>query len=243
MNEIKLKENFYQYQFAPTDQNVLGQNLYVLYGKEECIIFDAGYERHMTELIPKLKSYKIKFVICTHFHPDHCFGLNVLPKQYVIGSTHSMETLKMFEEEDNELLVPEVLVVKPMMIRFEKHTIKLSLNPGHSKCNMLINIDDEFLLIGDDYMTTNQGKPVLPYIAYTLDAHIKSIQYIIDKYKGYQLLPSHGMITNDIDKLVYRIKYLEFAKSSDKDLSNFYTKEDIPFLNERWHSINIRRDK
>jgi len=241
MKEIKLTENFYMYQFPPEEERVLGQNIFVLYKGEECIVFDAGYERHMTQLISKLAKFKIKHVICTHFHPDHCYGLNVLPKQDLIGSKYSLETLEMFEDLDNEFIVPSRLIEDNTVIEFGDHIITLTLNPGHSNCGMLIDIDGEFLLIGDDYMTTNDDIPVLPYVAETCEQHIEALKNIIDFYNGYTFIPSHGIPTDDENDLYYRIRYLEFALTKEKELSLFYKNDDVHFLSERWHSLNIRK--
>ena len=241
MKEIKLTDQFYMYQFPPEEERVLGQNIFVLIEGEECIVFDAGYERHMKQLIPILSKYKIKHVICTHFHPDHCYGLNVLPKQDLIGSKHSIETLEMFDDLDNDLIMPSTLIERDTVIEFGDHIITLSLNPGHSNCGMLIDIDGEFLLIGDDYMTTNDDVPVLPYVAETIEQHINALKNIIDCYNSYTFIPSHGMPTFDESDLYYRIKYLEFALTKEKDLSLFYEEEDTHFLSERWHTLNIRK--
>ena len=80
MKKIQLSRNLYLYQFPPETDRVLGQNIFILYSIKECIIIDAGYERHMSQCKDELEGRKIKYVICTHFHPDHCYGLNVLEK-------------------------------------------------------------------------------------------------------------------------------------------------------------------
>lgn len=241
MEEIRLTEHLYMYQFPPEEERVLGQNIFVLYEGDECIVFDAGYERHMKQLLTTLEKYTIKNVVCTHFHPDHCYGLNLLPKQNLIGSKHAIETLKMFDDLENEFIVPNILIEEKTVLKFNEHVITLTLNPGHSNCGMLIDIDSEFLLIGDDYMTTNKNEPVLPYVAETIEQHIEALNNIISNYKGYTLIPSHGVPTFSIEDLKYRIRYLEFALTKQKDLNLFYKVDDTHFLSERWHMLNIRK--
>ena len=241
MKEIKITESFYQYQFDPDGDRVIGQNIFVLYHENECIVFDAGYERHMRILKDKLEKYTIKNVICTHFHPDHCYGLNELPKQNLIGSKFSIETLDMFDDLENHLLIPDILVEDNMELDFYNHRIKLSVNKGHSNCGLLIDIDDAFLLIGDEYMTTNINQPVLPYVAETVSQHLLSLKRIIKDYKGYTFLPSHGRITKEIMNLNYRARYLEFVQTKNKNISEFYKPGDVHFLVEKWHVLNIRK--
>ncbi len=241
MDIIKLSEGFIMYQFPPEATRILGQNIFVLYSEGECIIFDAGYERHMEELKPFIKGYKIKYVICTHFHPDHCFGLNTMTRQTLIGSKYAIYTLSLFECQDNDLLVPSIVVDDKMEIQFHGHIIKLKLNPGHSNCGMLIDIDDEYLLLGDEYMTTNKGEPVLPFVAETVTQHLKALEFIMANYHNYKLLPSHGKITSNHKDLEYRVRYLNFCLTNEKNINYFYTSDGEHYLNEKWHKQNLKK--
>ena len=90
-------------------------------------------------------------------------------------------------------------------------------------------------------MTTNKNEPVLPYVAETIEQHKQALLNIITKYKGYIYLPSHGVPTFNIEDLKYRIRYLDFAATKEKDLNAFYKMDDEHFLSERWHSLNIRK--
>jgi glyoxylase-like metal-dependent hydrolase (beta-lactamase superfamily II) len=241
MKEIRITEDFYLYQFSPEAERVLGQNIFVLYSDDECIVFDAGYERHMHQLKEVIKDFKIKYVICTHFHPDHCYGLNELKKQVVIGSDEAINTLIMFDDQDNDLLIPSITVSDKKEIIFNGHRISLVKNHGHSLCGMLIEIDNQYLLTGDEFMTTNEGLAVLPYVADKINTHISGIENVIKNYPNDVFLPSHGKITNDITELEYRVRYLEFCKSKNINFDDFYLKDDQHFLNEKWHSSNISK--
>lgn len=241
MNTIKLSNDLYMYMFPPDEGKELGLNIFVLYQGDECIVFDTGYERHMKQLLPELENKNIRYVICTHFHPDHCYGLKVLPKQNLIGSSYALETLKMFKAENNLLLIPNIVVEDELEIDFYDHTIKIKSNPGHSNCEMIININDTFLLVGDEYMTTNNDEPVLPYVAETISQHIQALTNIVSNYNGYTYLPSHGVPTKDQSKLENRINYLKFALTKNKNMDNFYSKDDIQYSTDSWHRLNIRK--
>ena len=164
-----------------------------------------------------------------------------LKKQVVIGSDKGIKTLTMFRDQDNDLLVPTITVKDKLEIDFDNHKISLIKNPGHSICGMLIDIDGKYLLIGDECMSTNEGLPVLPYVADKIDTHITGLENIINNYPNYIYLPSHGKIFNDLDDLKYRVKYLKFCKSKNLDFNEFYSKDDIHFLNEKWHKLNIAK--
>lgn len=242
MKKIEITKNFYQYQMEPDPNRVLGQNIYVLFHHNECIVFDAGYEHHMNQLLPELKDYNITCFILTHFHPDHCYGLNVLPKQKVIGSKYAVETLTIFDQHENPKLIPDVLIDDDYEIQFHDHTIKLSLNKGHSNCGMLVEVDSKYLLTADEYMSTNDEAPVIPYVAETISQHISALKRIIKEYEGYVFLPAHGVMTKDVSKLKRSLSYLEFAETGDKNINNFYNGEFV-FLHEEWHELNIQKKK
>jgi len=241
MKEIKIAEGFYLYQFSEEENRILGQNIYVLYHDKECIVFDAGYQRHMKEVKEKIKGYDIKYVILTHFHPDHSYGLFELDKQTVIGSDEGIETLKFFEADGEELLIPSITVKDRLDIVFHNHHISLVKNPGHSRCGLLIEVDHKYLLTGDEFMTTNEGLPVLPYVADKVDTHIMGLNNIINNYSKHTFLPAHGSITSDIEVLKSRVRYLEFAKKRIVDMDKFYEPGQVRFLNEKGHRLNIRK--
>ncbi len=243
MKKIALTNYLFMYQFNPDPGRIIGQNIYVLLSDDECIVFDAGYERHLEKVLEDIKDYNIKSFICTHFHPDHVYGLNILPKQSLIGSKEYVDTLAFFNDLDNELLIPSIVIEEDTTISFHKHKISITLNQGHSKCGMLIDIDGEYLLVGDDLIATNDGIPVLPYVAATLEIHIQGLKNIIENYKGYLYLPAHGATFSNLGEFKYRLRYLEFCKQGIPNLEQFYTEADIKYANEKWHSINLKMSK
>jgi glyoxylase-like metal-dependent hydrolase (beta-lactamase superfamily II) len=245
VKKIEINSSIDIYQFPPPTDAVLGVNIVVLKSNNECIVFDAGYEHHMKELKPILDKMKIKYIICTHFHPDHCYGLNENKGHTVVGSKYAYDTLKIFNDHENEVLLPKIKVEDKMIINLGEHTVKLTINKGHSKCGLLINIDNQVLLTGDDIMFTNDGVSVLPYIADTIANHIDSLQTILRSYQNMIILPAHGkpISGNEVikEEIVSRINYLEFVKEGNKDLEQFKKKYGINFESEKWHRVNVLR--
>ncbi len=199
----------------------------------------------MKELKPILDTMKIKYIICTHFHPNHCYGLNENKGHTVVGSKYAYDTLRIFNDHENEVLLPNIKVEDKMIINFNEHRVELTINKGHSKCGLLININNQVLLTGDDIMFTNDGVSVLPYIADTVANHINSLKTIQNNCNNMIIIPTHGkpITGNEVIKqeILNRIKYLEFIKEKNKDLEEFKKKYNIHFLSEKWHRVNILR--
>lgn len=240
MNKIKLKENFYMYQFEPT-QGILGQNIFVLFGKDkEVIIIDAGYKRHIKKILEEVKDHIIKHIILTHFHPDHSYGLELVKNIDIIGSEYGIKTLEYFGVSDNKLLHPTTVITKQETFNFHQFNITITPNKGHSDCGILIDIDNEYLVVGDDVISTNKGEAVLPYVASTIKTHINGLENILN-HEGYTFLPSHGIPTKDIKNIKERKDYLDFLLTKNPSIEDFYKTTSIRFVNEKWHKDNLNK--
>ncbi len=246
MRKINLEGNLYVLQFDSKDGNQLGVNITVLENKNEVILIDTGYEHHMKEIKEIIKGKSIKNIICSHFHPDHCYGLHELKKQVVIGSKHSITTLKMFDDDKDDKIVPSILIEKKTGLRFGDFEITMTLNPGHSDCGMIISINDKYILTGDEIMFTNSKESVLPYVASTISQHLKGITNI-KKYlkKHHILIPAHGSIIDDFTFLRrdidVKIDYFTEILNGNIELSDFKEKHDYSFINEKWHRLNLNK--
>ncbi|MDC0558904.1 MBL fold metallo-hydrolase [Candidatus Izimaplasma bacterium] len=245
MEKIYLKEDIVLYQFPPTEQRFLGQNIFVIYDNEDCLLIDCGYPEHMKEVKKDLAGKNIKYVLATHFHPDHIYGIYEIGKQNLVGSHKASETLKIFEVEGDELMTPNHQVKGNDTIKFGKYNIMLTTNPGHSNCGMLIEVED-LLFVGDDMMTLNNGQPAIPYVAENITQHITALEYISSICDGKVICPSHGKILYDKNVVTQdiktRIAYLLFARDDKRDLEIFEKENNVDFHGKKWHSLNIEKN-
>ncbi len=245
MEKIYIKEDIVLYQFPQTEQHFLGQNIFVIYDKDDCVLIDCGYPEHMKEVKKELEGKNIKYVIATHFHPDHIYGISEIGKQNLVGSFRVNETLEIFDHVGNELYTPNVLVRDKKTIKFGKYNIMLTTNPGHSNCGMLIEIDN-LLFVGDEIITLNDGQPAIPYVAETITQHINALAYISSICAGKVICPSHGKVITDKNvikrEIKTRIAYLKFARDEKKELSVFEDEYNVDYYGKRWHALNIKRD-
>lgn len=245
MNVIKVNELITVFQFPSQGKYHMGTNITVLEKNNEVIIIDTGYEHYMAEVKPYLEGKKIKYVICTHFHPDHCYGLHELEKQVVIGSEKALDTLTMFNDENDQLLIPSIAITENTKMKFFDHSLEFVLNPGHSLCGMLIIVDNKYLFVGDDIMYTTNNESIMPYIAASVQDHINSLTTIKNQLQGKIIIPAHGVVLDNyeetIDDINHKIAYLEYIKQGHKDLSKFTEQYKVSFVNEIWHRLNITR--
>ncbi len=245
MEIIKLEEDLLIYRFLPEKDSIIGINIYVILNNEEAIIIDTGYLRHFIKVIAdlNLKNIIIKTVILTHFHPDHIGGLKRLQDKNIIGSIFARDTLKLYNKDITAYL-PKTVVVDQMKLNFGRHTLLLKINQGHSVDGLLIELNKQYLFVGDDIISNNEGEKVLPFPSLgDVDAHIASLKLIISKLGNKTVLPSHGLplvgdeaVLNDI---ISRLTYLYYLKENPHgSYYDFFKETNVSFVTSDWHVLN-----
>ncbi len=243
MKKIQIENDIIVYQFPPDKGKFLGLNITVIYAKEEYLLIDAGYRKHMKELLPELEGKRCKAVLCTHFHPDHTDGIYELGNVKVIGSIHGLQTLKVFKRENDEFLTPNVLIDSDFDLIFHNHHINISLNQGHSVCGTIITVDDRFMFTGDDVMFDNDKNSVIPFLA-EHDPYLQeqALLRILTEVKGKMLIPAHGSPTDNYtfieEDINHKLLYLDYVKRKTT-FREFKHETNITFLGDMWHKFNI----
>lgn len=247
MKKKRIEKNLLMYQFDSESEGGLGINIYVLVNKDKAVMFDSGYQVHFEQVMDDLNESKIEVVklILTHFHPDHIGGITNLRNIDIIGSSYSTETLKKFYDnyQDYE---PSIYIEDTTTMKFGKNVITLSPNKGHSNCTLLISINDKYLLPGDDIMFENNGTQCLPYCAESVKQHLEAVKTIESEVVGKVLLPNHGVLVHNEDKMKIYIdnikNYLNFTLENPySSISDFKEKYKVNFYNEKWHQNNAEK--
>jgi len=244
MNTIQVMQDVVLFQFAHTSDSLIGINIVAIFNGDEYLLIDTGYEENASQVVEFLTDKVCKYVIQTHYHPDHAFGLRVLEDVIKIGSKNASITLNEFGLEDDTQLFPDIEVDGTYIFEFGKHTFKFNLNIGHSICGMLIDLNDKILFVGDDILRTNDGKAIFPYLTLEdIDTAISAQDKIL-KYGEYRLVvPGHGKLIEDMNVLKKdvenRISYFNFLKT-DWNLEDFEHNTKIYFSgNKSWHEHNV----
>lgn len=242
----KLEENLWCFHFEAPRKESLGNNILALFNGHDVLLIDAGYVHHMDKVLEALKDYNIKYVIPTHYHPDHIDGMRQLKDVEILGNEYAEKSIDMYMTEDIDILSPNTLIKDQDTLNFGSYTLTFHDGPGHSDCSMLININDKYLCIGDQYMTTDDGTDVVPYVYWEgLKDHISTLEKI--KNMNFdKLLLSHGLPY--VEPSTYnkgienRILYMTRILDSDNDVSIEDALKDIkePFAFTKWRE-DIKR--
>lgn len=244
MMQIELTDYLTQFQFPATDSTPLGRNIFVLHRHDDAILIDTGYEENIMELLPTLEQYRITHIIVTHYHLDHVSGLmeviRTIPK---VGSIHYHKNLLGLPEYLIQRLKPTILVDGDLTLSFHDISIHIKSMSGHSISDVLIEVNDTYLFIGDQLIFTNRQEQSIPYAEYSFTDHISVLKYIKEQYPYHTLLPSHGnAITNDATPYIdHAIQYLSYLQNGNHSLESFYKINPLPFQNDVWHKYNIKK--
>ena len=197
MNKSELASGIVQYQFPPREDKHYGFSLYVLLDEESnsALIIDTGYEEHAAAVLADLVTmgYELKAAVISHFHPDHILGLQVLPSLDIIGSPRWEETLLQYGTPDElEAFLPTQVTNEESGISFGHFQLRFRYAPGHAQCTQYTIIDNAFVHVADNVMTSNEGRDILPWAELdTIADHITSLE-LLREFKNHTFLLSHG---------------------------------------------------
>ncbi len=216
MRKTEVASGLVQYQFPPRDDKHFGFNLHALLdeGSRSALLIDTGYEEHAAAVLADLRAngYELKVAVISHFHPDHILGLQALPQIDVMGSPRCEETLTQYgAREEWEIFVPTRVTQEDSEIRFGRFHLRFRYAPGHAPCSQYTLIDDTFVHVADNVMTSNDGQDILPWAEFdAISDHITSLK-MLREFKGRTFLLSHGCALAEdqtqLEAISNRIRY------------------------------------
>lgn len=132
---------------------------------KSCIIIDPASEKSEREIkYIEEKSLHLDYIILTHAHADHCWGVNILKKKYPdmrlvfcddkYQKREIMLFFRMWHEDEfynYDLLPADIIIVNNTEWSWHGYIIKFVQTPGHSLGSMCIDIDGN-LFTGDTMM-------------------------------------------------------------------------------------------
>lgn len=183
-------------------------NCYVLFDRDlgdDCIIVDPG-GRSEKKLIEYLEQGGLipKYIILTHEHFDHCWGVNELVEKYhipIICSELCAEAIKnekrncsvFYDNKDAFVINNEVINVEfiDFELLFDAKKILFFLTPGHTDASISFSID-KLLFTGDTLIYNEKTVTKLP--SGGKDKLKESMKKYSDlRGNGYLVYPGHGI--------------------------------------------------
>ena len=223
MNGIALK----------TNRGSLGYcNVTLIEDEDNLILFDTGHYGDRCKLVDTFQKHKIdikkvKYVILSHLHWDHCANISLFPKATIILSSKELDYGKKVIEgsiidDDYPIEILEHLINKSKYITVE-NTFELSQNllifesPGHTIGSISLHIKNDanpIIIAGDAVISGEEFKSGRSNII-CLNSSILKIKESIDKIKkiGKIIIPGHDLpfwnINGDVKYIGdFKLKFL-----------------------------------
>ncbi|MBF4692397.1 MBL fold metallo-hydrolase [Fusibacter ferrireducens] len=247
-NRIILDEYIEQFVLKDFRNPDLDVNITLLYFEGKAMLIDTGY-LFQAEVIADFlleREIEVTEVLLTHYHPDHSAGISVFNPNKIYASEHYQDNFKRCSEEwdpKTHYVKPTHLLKDQETLFFGPHMLKIMDSKSHSIDSIMIEINDQYLLVGDLIMRDIEHTTTYPYIS--IDGDIQGYLHslnLVQERSQHILLLSHGMPISDqslfktvVDDYLLYFKSLEaFKADREKNIPQF----DWSF--ERWHNSNLR---
>lgn len=182
-------------------------NCYVLYDKEkinDSIIIDPG-SNNEDELFDFIEQEVLqpKYIILTHEHFDHCWGVNQLVEKYhipIVCSELCAEAIQnvkrncsvFYDNKEAFTINSEFLSVESLshVMRFNDNPIQFFQTPGHTEASISFVIEG-YLFTGDTLIKDEKTVTKLPTGS---KERLKESMMLYEQMKGKGLVvcPGHG---------------------------------------------------
>ena len=207
-------------------------------GDDSILVIDAGpsyiYASKVIDIIKSFSDLPIKYLVVTHHHADHSFGIsryleigvdiimaNTELKRYLKYGNRSLKQIKVLIGEE-WLLDTKINPFKfkekeyPLSLNLGNRDIKIELfEKGHSDGDLVIqDMNSNVLFVGD--LIFNGRAPTVPH------ANINNWKNYIDligKRDWNYLIPGHGNIIKSKDELLPTKNWITFIDKTAKEAS------------------------
>ena len=250
MQRIEVCDDMDLYLFPPAGRSNWGFNIYALRDGNDVLLIDSGYEPQAAELLADLTARGLtpRRAVISHFHPDHIYGLRVLPKLEVWGSERYMETVGAFDPpEDAAVMTPSHCITDGETVTFGRFTLRFLLKRGHAASTVHTIINDTYIHIGDDLLATNDGHPILPWLPLDCAGEYAMSLEALKEFADHTILLSHGAEIRGrdaaLEEIENRRRYLAAVAASDGHIPYLQAVAGCtrPFLHAEWHDKMYKR--
>ena len=247
-NKTIISEGIEQFHFYDDHKPKMDVNITVLISGDTAMLIDTGYIRHAEEVLAELKERNIKVtdIVLSHYHPDHAAGASVFKGANCYCSEYYFENYRMCSEvwDKNTSYIKATGTIKVgQTLEFGIHRLKFYESKAHSLDSLIIDINEEFLLVGDLIMKDVEDMITYPYICKDGNIHgyLESLKLIIEM-RNHKLLLAHGKPVKcaaEIEAIVTdHKKYFDFLRTQE-DINKIQA--SLPHWSfAEWHENNLK---
>lgn len=186
---------------------LMTSNCYVVYDEDTklCLTIDPASEKSLREIqLIEEKRLVLDYIIITHEHTDHNWGVNSLREHFPDAKLVCSELCNKYVKKTNrayflfyyddpgyryEIAPADIQINEDCYLDWNGQQITFVMTPGHSYGSMCVNIGD-MLFTGDTIM------PYKPYFNgrdSNEDDWKKSVKLIVSEFSPYKkVYPGHG---------------------------------------------------
>jgi len=174
-----------------------GTNTYLL-GDEQVAVLDPGpaIPEHI-EAILEAGDGRIKWIVCTHTHPDHSPAWKAIHEATGAEVLGALPADDMFQDDTfkptHELVHDEVLCT-------DEFTLRAVHTPGHVSNHFCFLLEEEHMLFAGDHIMNGSTVVIVPPSG-DMKAYIESLQLLL-RYDLHLIAPGHGEVMEDSKAIV-----------------------------------------
>ena len=174
-----------------------GTNTYLL-GEEQVAVLDPGpaIPSHIDAIL-EAGGDKIRWVICTHTHPDHS------PAWKAIADATGAKPLGMSPEDSmfqDDTFKPIWELEHDDVLRNDEFTLRAIHTPGHVSNHFCFLLEEERMLFAGDHIMNGSTVVIVPPSG-DMKAYIESLQLLL-RYDLHLIAPGHGEVMEDSRAIV-----------------------------------------
>ncbi|MEP5567031.1 MAG: MBL fold metallo-hydrolase [Halioglobus sp.] len=174
-----------------------GTNTYLL-GDDKVAVLDPGpaIPSHI-EAILEAGGGKIKWIVCTHTHPDHSPAWKAIHEAtgaQVIGASPADD---MFQDDTFK---PSEELVHDEVLNTDEFTLRAVHTPGHVSNHFCFLLEEERMLFAGDHIMNGSTVVIVPPSG-DMKAYIESLQLLL-RYDLHLIAPGHGEVMENSKAIV-----------------------------------------
>ena len=174
-----------------------GTNTYLL-GDEAVAVLDPGpaIPDHI-EAILETAGDRIKWIVCTHTHPDHSPAWKAIAEATgaeVIGASPADD---MFQDDT---FSPALELQHDDVLATDEFTLRAVHTPGHVSNHFCFFLEEEQMLFAGDHIMNGSTVVIVPPSG-DMKAYIESLQLLL-RYPLHLIAPGHGEVMEDSKAIV-----------------------------------------